>query len=561
MSLERHHRAIISSLAFVVLFFAGGAQAAFRYSYVGPELEKDANYPADATYISGYFEVGAPLPPNLNDARIRFIVYSFTDGGRVLDQTNTNGGLARVSTDNVGNIIHYHLNVGRHHMDERLSGLRINSDNGIDRATYCISAGFTEGGARICPDAAIAEVEKHLNPGSWERTEASVVASTYATRLVDITNDSVSEVALLRSGSVKVEVRDGQHGPLFSSKAYLGDPYYPAWIGVIDDLNGNSLPEISVLGMRYDGRKQFVVRDAATNSEISRFDILENHFKVKDVTVLRDVSGNSLPDVAFLYREGSSSFRAPPDGLFVRLFDASTGEIVGEDMRYLDGYWDPYRTFEMFTSARRILAFPDMDSDGVDELGVFAERRDGRTVMEIQEADGADGVHRIWFSDGVDYIDVAIGPDADDDGALEVVALGMRRSDGRIVVERRNAFGPAATTRHWFFPEEGWRPIGLATVPDTNNDGIPEYSVLAVKDNGQPAVEIRNAAIPDNAAGRRLYLDSGFEALQVLDLGDTNGNGITNIGVLGVRQADGRIVMENRDAREISNTKRTWFLP
>jgi hypothetical protein len=44
-------------------------------------------------------------------------------------------------------------------------------------------------------------------------------------------------------------------------------------------------------------------------------------------------------------------------------------------------------------------------------------------------------------------------------------------------------------------------------------------------------------------------------------MGDTNGNGGTNLGVLGLRNSDDLPKMETRDARGNSNTKNIWFSP
>jgi hypothetical protein len=138
--------------------------------------------------------------------------------------------------------------------------------------------------------------------------------------------------------------------------------------------------------------------------------------------------------------------------------------------------------------------------------------------------------------------------------------LAERTSDQRIVIERRNATGAPATTRHWYF-SDGWDVVDFTAVADTNDgDNLPEYAVLAVRSDGKPAVEIRNAGDP-KATFRRFFMDDSFTALQVEDFGDTNGNGSTNIGVLGTRNSDDRLKLELRDVRGDSNTTTIWFAP
>ena len=49
--------------------------------------------------------------------------------------------------------------------------------------------------------------------------------------------------------------------------------------------------------------------------------------------------------------------------------------------------------------------------------------------------------------------------------------------------------------------------------------------------------------------------------MQVEDFGDTNGNGVTNIGVLGTQNSDDRPKLELRDVRGNANTSNIWFAP
>jgi hypothetical protein len=202
-----------------------------------------------------------------------------------------------------------------------------------------------------------------------------------------------------------------------------------------------------------------------------------------------------------------------------------------------------------------------LPSSSSDELVVFATRNsDGRGVVEIREADGTSGFTRIWFLDSTFTPKaIAIGDDADSNGIPEIAMLAERNSDQRIVVERRNATGAPQTTRQWYF-DDSWAVVDFTAVADSNADNLPEYAVLATRSDGKPAVEISNAGDP-SVDFRRFFMDENFTALQVEDFGDTNGNGSTNIGVLGSRNSDDRLKLELRDVRGDSNTTTIWFTP
>jgi hypothetical protein len=262
-----------------------------------------------------------------------------------------------------------------------------------------------------------------------------------------------------------------------------------------------------------------------------------------------DVSGNGAADVAVL------ASRRIDDRIIVKIADVLTGEnalgAIGGKLLFLDAGFTPLG----------LAVLPNaLPSSSSDELVVFATRNsDGRGLVEIREADGTPGFTRIWFLDtSFTPKAIAIGDDADNNGIPEIAMLAERTADQRIVIERRNASGAPATTRHWYF-SEGWQVIDFTAVADTNDaDNLPEYAVLAVRSDGKPAVEIRNAGDP-KATFRRFFMDESFTALQVEDFGDTNGNSSTNIGVLGTRDLDGRPKLELRDARGDSNTQSIWF--
>jgi hypothetical protein len=353
-------------------------------------------------------------------------------------------------------------------------------------------------------------------------------------------------MALTREGSMQVEVRNGSNGSLRANTTWLDDPYTPVSIISMPDINGNSQAEIAALGFDEQQDKITVrVADGATNAGIRNVDYGSGGFDPIDLATVSDVSGNGAADVAVL------GVRRSDDRIIVQTRDVLTGQnALGVNIQFLDGGFTPLA----------LAVLPNVLPSSSDELVVFATRNsDGRGLVEIREADGTPGFTRIWFLDtSFTPKAIAIGDDADNNGIPEIAMLAERISDQRIVIERRNATGAPATTRDWYF-SEGWQVVDFTAVADTNDaDNLPEYAVLAVRNDGKPAVEIRNAGDP-KATFRRFFMDESFTALQVEDFGDTNGNGSTNIGVLGSRLSDDRPKLELRDVRGDSNTTSIWF--
>jgi hypothetical protein len=370
-------------------------------------------------------------------------------------------------------------------------------------------------------------------------------AAPRGTVIGDLNNNGGNEYALLRAGSVEVEIRDGKTGWLIRKSDYHGTGFEPAAIISIPDLNGNNLAEIGALGVTDDGKIKLRIAEAKTNVQIGKYSFYTSGHEFVDLQPVADISGNALADVALLVT------RTSDEAILVQVRDAVTGSKVDTDIAFLNAGF----------TAKGLVVLPDLDGNGVEELGVFATRdADGRGLVEIREADGSGGFNRIWYLDtAFTPLSVVVGDDTDNNGIPEIAMLAARNSDQRIVIERRNASGAPQTTRHWYF-SAGWQVVDFTAVSDTNADNLPEYAVLAIRNDGKPAVEIRNAGNP-KAPFRRFFMDKNFTALQVVDMGDTNGNGGTNLGVLGLRNSDDLPKMETRDTRGSSNTKNIWFSP
>jgi hypothetical protein len=303
--------------------------------------------------------------------------------------------------------------------------------------------------------------------------------------------------------------------------------------------------EPGALGAPDAGVIRLHMRDSATAATIGKITFFTSGHEPVDIQALDDISGNSRPEVALLVERGS-------DGqAVVRLHDAFDGTKVGK----LEFLSDEFR-------ARCLVVLPDLDMDGIIELGVFATRdSDGRALIEIRDADGSGSFRRIWFlSAGFEALGLKAGPDVDANGIVELAVLGRRQSDGRFVIERKNAQGPVNRTRMWFFGG-GFEAVDFDVLPDIDGDTIPEYAVLATRlSDDRPAVEVRNAIPPKNP-NRRFYLDERFDPSSVTGFADTDGDAVPELGVLGFRRADQRIKLELKNARGPANTRHVWFSP
>jgi hypothetical protein len=91
--------------------------------------------------------------------------------------------------------------------------------------------------------------------------------------LPDLNANGVAELAVLSrdaGGQLKTELRDAVTGALVRN-LWFGQ-LAPMDLAVLPDLNGNGSPEIAVLGVPTAGGAQVLIKDSATEAEISRLD-------------------------------------------------------------------------------------------------------------------------------------------------------------------------------------------------------------------------------------------------------------------------------------------------
>ena len=152
-----------------------------------------------------------------------------------------------------------------------------------------------------------------------------------------------------------------------------------------------------------------------------------------------------------------------------------------------------------------------------------------------------------------DYATVVAG-----DTVPEVAILSSRISDGRNVAEVKNAFGPTQPSAVWFLGASTAK--GVQSVNDADGNGVPEVATLSVRDSdGRIVVQVKNASGPTNA--NALWYTPGFAAQGMVTIADTDGNGIDEVLVLMIRNSDGRILVQGRNAAGAPETKDYWFLP
>ncbi|MEM7432701.1 MAG: DVUA0089 family protein [Pseudomonadota bacterium] len=359
----------------------------------------------------------------------------------------------------------------------------------------------------------------------------------------DVTGDGIEDVVVARDGSTLAEVRSGANGSLQRTLSFFqGFDATPITAAALPDSDGDGNAELAILASRdSDGRPVVEIRNLAGAQAPRLVWFGANQTPVDMAVVESDADGNNIAELAVLSRR-----------------DSDGRGIV--EVKNAFGATNPSALFAgAGLTSSHVIVVPDKDNNNIDEIAILSTRdSDGRIVAELKNAAGATLPTAVWFLPGNTAIDITTVPDKDNNGIPEVAVLSTRNSDGRNVVEIKNAAGPTAPSAVWFAP--GHTATHVATVNDADGNGTPEVAVLSVRDSdGRILTEVKNVTGATNPAS--LWYPPGHTARNLAIIEDTDGNTIQEALVLLIRDSDGRIRVQGRNAAGAPAPKDYWFLP
>lgn len=147
------------------------------------------------------------------------------------------------------------------------------------------------------------------------------------------------------------------------------------------------------------------------------------------------------------------------------------------------------------------------------------------------------------------FINSVIVPDLNGNGKAELANLYVDYVTGKHTV-KINDSGTGALLSTLTFATSYTAPLGLVTVSDLNNNSIPEIAVLAgnivtIKDAKNNNAILIGFAVMVNDFG----VPTGYKAKNISVSGDLNGNGSSELSIMGVNSATGKTRVEIRDSK------------
>jgi hypothetical protein len=387
--------------------------------------------------------------------------------------------------------------------------------------------------------------------GNYDTADSDCNQSEPFTKLIaltDVDSSGNTDVALLRTGSVIAEVRDGQAGSLINTLYFFGAGFTPVTGVALSDADSNGVTELAVLAVRNsDGRMVVEIRNVTGVAAARQIWFAAGHAPVGMAVIEADADGNGVPELAVLSTRGS-------DGRVLveikNAFGATNTNALWPEPG-LDAA-DPGAY-----TASDIEIVPDADNNGVPEVAVLLTRiSDSRIVVDIKNAAGTVNSHDVWFMPGNTAIDLTVVADKDANNIPEVAVLSSRDSDGRNVVEIKNASGATSSSTVWFAP--GFSAKQVNAVNDADSNGVPEVAVGSIRDSdSRILVEVKNVTGATNT--NQIWYSAGFTGSGMMILNDADNNSIAEVGVLMIRDSDSRVLVQGRNASGSPEPNNYWF--
>jgi hypothetical protein len=358
----------------------------------------------------------------------------------------------------------------------------------------------------------------------------------------DLNGDGSPDMAAVLAGAPRVEIRSGADGTLIRTMPVLDDAHVFSAAEVIADTDGEGVQELAVLAARSsDVRPIVAIQNLDGSGSARSISFAPGYTAVALALVTDDAYHDGNAELAVLSarnsdRRGVIEIRNALDGLNVNTFWVPA-DLTPHDVEMV----------------------PDADNNGVPEVALLATRvSDGSPLVRVWNADGSGTPYTRVFRVGQRAIDLAVIPDKDADGVSEIAVLSSRDSDGRFLVEVKNAWGPTNHFQYWLAP--GLTGVALEALTPADGSAVPEIAVLARRESDDRIlVTVRNAFGTDTP--RSIPYTVGYTPLGLAAFPDTNGNAEEETGVIMSRDSDGRILMQRRDVLGTPNPRNVWFAP
>jgi hypothetical protein len=314
----------------------------------------------------------------------------------------------------------------------------------------------------------------------------------------DANGNGAPELAVLRRGSSHTEMRDSLTGQLISMVQF--DPVYAhAYrdVAVIEDQNG--VPGLALVGKQANGDQRVVVESRnAVSGTLLADTFFNSGCHPAKLLALPDSDGNALPNFAVLC--------VNPLYVKVEVRDMSGALLRGI---YVD------RAPEYLQMG--LLAATNGSRNSRLALLRYKPAIDVTQVVIVDVLAGTSRVAVSSFGGTFQPRHFAVMPDLNGNGSEELALVRSDPEPGADKVQIRDTATGALVKEIWF--DKRFLPQDVAVIPDSNGNGVVELASLGIRVN----TGARRVAIKDARSSVSLGivdLDHALTGLKTLDAGD-----------------------------------------
>jgi hypothetical protein len=198
-----------------------------------------------------------------------------------------------------------------------------------------------------------------------------------------------------------------------------------------------------------------------------------------------------------------------------------------------------------------IVGLGDLNSNGSMDVGIAMP---GSTVVHIRDGSTDALISDINFGND-DAVDIVVLPDLNASGDPEIALLNEQDS-GQVRVQIRDSVTGGLVNNLWYGMQ--YEAVKMTVVPDYSGNGDPEIAVLG-SESGTDAVRVQLRDSSSNTFVDNVFLGTQSIARDVVSVTDTSGNGIPEMGILGVLKANNHVRMQMWDADTAAFQTNVWF--
>lgn len=219
---------------------------------------------------------------------------------------------------------------------------------------------------------------------------------------------------------------------------------------------------------------------------------------------LDDIDGNGKSDFVVLFHHVAS-------GENRAVVKETTGRLVREI------------TFTQSPTPVDLAMLVDVNLNGAPELVVLSK---GFVQAEVRDALSGELINTVEFDPDLTPVDLEILPDQDGNGAPELAVLG----EGSVKVETKDALTEHTLSSVSF--NANYKPKDLTYIGDVNGISAPELIVLGEHKNASKADRVEVRDLNTGSMVKNVWMGKGFEVQTFRKVKDLNGNGVREVAVL-----------------------------